>query len=70
MPVGDLSPDRAESDIARTQSQPLVHGTSSFTRRDGRRVDLEWVTTHTRVAGLQYMVSLCWPNGNGDRADG
>jgi PAS domain S-box-containing protein len=70
MPVGDLSPDRAEGDIARTRSAPLVHGVSSFTRRDGRRVDLEWVTTHTKVAGMRYMVSLCWPTNGSDRPDG
>jgi PAS domain S-box-containing protein len=63
MPVGELSPDRAAGDIERTRAAPLVHGTSSFTRRDGTRVDLEWVTAHSRVAGLPYMISLCWRPG-------
>ncbi len=63
MPVGELSPDRAAGDIERTRSAPLVHGTSSFTRRDGTDVEIEWVTTHTTVAGLEYMLSLCWPAG-------
>jgi PAS domain S-box-containing protein len=61
MPVGDLSPDRAAGDIERTRATPLLHGRSSFTRRDGQAVELEWVTTHTHVAGLEYMVSVCWP---------
>jgi hypothetical protein len=34
---------------------------SSFTRRDGERIDIEWVTLRTRVAGLEYRVSLVWP---------
>jgi PAS domain S-box-containing protein len=63
MPVGDLSPDRAAGDIARTRSEPLVHAASSFTRRDGTRIEIEWVTTHSRVAGLPYMISVCWPVG-------
>ena len=29
-------------------------------RRDGELVPLEWVTAHTRVAGLQYYVSIVW----------
>jgi PAS domain S-box-containing protein len=61
MPVGDLSPDGAAGDIERTRSTPLVRGSSSFTRRDGTLIEIEWLTTHTRVAGLAYRVSLCWP---------
>lgn len=64
MPVGELSPDRAAGDIERARGAPLVHGGSSFTRRDGTQVELEWVTTHSRVAGLPYMVSVCWPAGS------
>jgi PAS domain S-box-containing protein len=59
MPVGDLSPDGAAGDIARTQASRVTSGSSSFTRRDGERVELEWTTMHTRVAGLPYMVSVC-----------
>ena len=59
MPVGDLSPDRASADMARVQAGTLTTGTSSFTRRDGEIVELEWTTAHTRVAGLPYMISLC-----------
>jgi PAS domain S-box-containing protein len=60
MPVGDLSPDRASADIARTRDEPFVRGSSSFTRRDGETVELDWLTMHTTVAGLDYMVSLVW----------
>ena len=70
MPVGDLSPDRAAADIDRTQHAPLLRGSSSFTRRDGERVDLEWVTVHTRISHLPFMVSFCWRAGSADPADG
>ncbi len=63
MPVGELAPDRGAGDIERTRSAPLVQGTSSFRRRDGTEIEIEWVTTHTTVAGLEYMLSLCWPAG-------
>jgi PAS domain S-box-containing protein len=61
MPVGNMSPERAAGDIARTTSANVTHGTSSFDRRTGERVDIAWVTVHTRVAGLPYMVSVVWP---------
>jgi PAS domain S-box-containing protein len=64
MPVGDRSQDGAAGDIERTRATPLVHGSSSFIRSDGTPIAIEWVTTHTRVAGLAYMVSLCWPAGD------
>jgi PAS domain S-box-containing protein len=66
MPVGALSPDGAVGDIERTRSVHLVRGASSFTRRDGTLVDIAWVTTHSRVAGLPYMISFCWPAGRND----
>ncbi len=58
MPVGDLSPDKASGDLARVQAGGVTNGTSSFTKPDGEVVALEWTTTHTRVAGLPYMVSI------------
>ena len=61
MPVGDMSPDRAAGDIERVRQSPVLRGSSSFTRRDGDRIDIEWVTLRTRVAGLEYRVSLVWP---------
>ena len=59
MPVGDMSPDRATADMQRVQAGKVTTGRSSFTRRDGEVVELEWTTVHTRVAGLPYMVSVC-----------
>jgi len=59
MPVGDLSPDRASADMARVQSGDVTTGSSSFTRRDGEVVQLDWTSVHTKVAGLPYMVSVC-----------
>jgi PAS domain S-box-containing protein len=61
MPVGELSPDRADRDIARTLDEPFVRGGSSFTRRSGETIELDWITMHTTVAGLDYMISLVWP---------
>jgi PAS domain S-box-containing protein len=58
MPVGDLSPDRATSDIARVREGDVTDGSSTFTRPDGEVVELSWTTVHTRVAGLPYMVSI------------
>jgi PAS domain S-box-containing protein len=59
MPVGELSPDRATTDMQRVQAGRVTDGRSSFTRRDGEVVELEWTSIHTRVAGLPYMVSVC-----------
>ena len=60
-PVGSLSPERAAREIEETQRTPFVRGSSSFTRRDGTSVEIDWITGHTRVAGLPYMVSVVWP---------
>jgi PAS domain S-box-containing protein len=57
--VGELTPDRADADIRRVQEGSVTVGTSSFTRRDGEVVELEWTTLHTSVAGLPYMISIC-----------
>jgi PAS domain S-box-containing protein len=61
MPVGDLSPDHADGDIARARDNPFVRGSSSFTRRTGEAIELDWLTMHTTVAGLDYMISFVWP---------
>jgi PAS domain S-box-containing protein len=63
MPVGELSPDGAAVEMHRVQRAPLARGASSFTRPDGERVDLEWVTIHTSIARLPLMVSICWRAG-------
>ncbi len=64
MPVGDMSPDRASADMARVTAGGITVGASSFTRRDGEVVELEWTTAHTRIAGLPYMISLCRRRGS------
>jgi PAS domain S-box-containing protein len=61
MPVGDMSPGRATADMKRVQAGDVTDGTSTFTRRDGRTIQVEWTTFHTRVAGLPYMVSIVRP---------
>lgn len=61
MPVGDRSPGRAAETLAEAVKQPLVRGTSSFTRADGKDVEIEYMTVHTRIANLPFMVSVVWP---------
>ena len=61
LPVGDLTPDHANAEVHRVLAGTTTDGTSTFTRRDGTTVELEWTTTHTRVAGLPYMLSICRP---------
>jgi PAS domain S-box-containing protein len=58
--VGFASPD-IEAKIADVQRHAAQHGTSSFVRADGATIALEWVTFRTRIAGLPYMASVCWP---------
>ena len=53
-----LSQSDLETVSARVQAGTVTDGTSSFTRRDGERVELEWTTIPTRVAGLPYWVSI------------
>ena len=57
--VGEMSPDVDEA-VAEARTLPFRHGTSSLERRDGESIPLEWVTAHTRVAGLPYYVSVVW----------
>jgi PAS domain S-box-containing protein len=61
MPVGDMSIDGAKQTMSEAKKQPLLQGTTAFTRGDGVEVELEFVTVHTRIAGLPFMVSFCWP---------
>jgi PAS domain S-box-containing protein len=57
--VGEMSPDVEEA-VVGARTLPFRRGTSVLERRDGERVELEWVTAHTRVAGLLYYVSIVW----------
>jgi PAS domain S-box-containing protein len=63
MRVGDLSPDRAEPQFDEVQRHDVSTGTSTFMRRDGTTVALEWLTFRTSLAGLPYMASVCWQTG-------
>ena len=58
--VGFASPE-IEAEILDVQRHRARHGSSSFVRSDGEPIPLEWVTFRTRVAGLPYMASVCWP---------
>jgi PAS domain-containing protein len=60
MRVGDMSPNRAMPHFEDVQHGPLHRGSSQIQRDDGAVVDIEWLTCRTRVAGLPYMVSICW----------
>ena len=41
-------------------------GSSVIQRPDGD-VEIEWLTAHSVVANLPYMVSLCWRKGAAGR---
>ena len=60
MRVGDMSPNRAMPQFEDVQHGPLHQGSSQILRDDGSVVDIEWLTCRTKVAGLPYMVSICW----------
>jgi PAS domain S-box-containing protein len=60
MRVGDMSPNRGLPHFEDVQHRALSHGTSQLLRDDGVVVDIEWITCPTKVAGLPYMVSICW----------
>jgi PAS domain S-box-containing protein len=61
MRVGSRSPGGAEREFDLTRETPLETGRSTFTSASGDEVELEWLTMHTRIAGLPHMVSVCWP---------
>ena len=59
MSVGDMSPNRASPHFEEVQHDAVHRGSSQIIRDDGA-VDIDWVTCQTRIAGLPYMVSICW----------
>jgi PAS domain S-box-containing protein len=59
MRVGTLSSSETVAQIDEIRRTTPFDGKSSFVRPDGTKVDLEWTTVHTKVAGLGYMVSVC-----------
>ena len=60
MSVGDMSPNRASPDFEEVQRSSVHRGFSQINRDDGAVVEIDWVTCHTRIAGLPYMISICW----------
>jgi PAS domain-containing protein len=61
MPVGDRTADAAASIMAEAAGTPVLDGTMSFSGADGREVEINFLTMHTRIANLPFMVSICWP---------
>lgn len=59
MRVGDMTPDRASPLFERVQAGGVHTGTHAF-----ERGTLEFMTTQTKIAGLPYMVSVCWPKAD------
>ena len=56
MKVGDLAPDRA-SPLFEAVQHGGVH-TGTLVAPNG---EIEFMTCPSRIAGLPYMVSVCWP---------
>jgi PAS domain-containing protein len=63
MKVGDMTVDRAQPHFDNVQHRDVHTGTLTVDRPDGP-VEIAWITCHTRVAGLPYMVSFCWRKGS------
>ncbi len=59
MKVGDMTADRAQPHFDAVQPRRVHTGTLTVDRPDGP-VEIDWITSHTKVAGLPYMVSVCW----------
>ena len=57
MKVGDTTPDRASPLFEQVQHGGIHTGT--LTSPGGK---IDYVTCPTRIAGLPYMVSVCWPH--------
>lgn len=63
MKVGDMTPDRAQPHFDDVQHGKDVHTGTLVVRREDNAIPIDWITCHTRVAGLPYMVSVCWRKG-------
>jgi PAS domain S-box-containing protein len=59
MRVGDMTPNRASPLFEDVQQSGVHTGTHAF---EGGV--FEFVTTRTKIAGLPYMVSVCWPKAD------
>ena len=61
MPVGDRLDGHGSDIMERAAREALVQGVLRFTRPDGTDVEINYLTVHTRIANLPFMVSICWP---------
>jgi PAS domain S-box-containing protein len=61
MPVGDRTEGQAGEIMEEAAQAPVLSGTMTFTRGDGQAVEINYLTLHTRIANLPFMVSICWP---------
>jgi PAS domain S-box-containing protein len=59
--VGELTPNGAAAKLEQVKAGSPAAGESEIVRRDGSRVEIDWVTFRTTVAGLPYLASVCWP---------
>jgi PAS domain-containing protein len=57
--VGDMTADRAAPHFDQVQHGSVHTGSLRIDRADGP-VEIEWLTCRTKLAGLPYMVSVCW----------
>jgi PAS domain S-box-containing protein len=63
MPVGDRTTDGASEIMAEAARVPVLQGVMRFTRADGSELEVHYLTMHTRIANLPFMVSMIWPVG-------
>ncbi len=62
MPVGDRTVDQGAPIMAEAAHTPVLQGTLTFRHApDGREIEVNYLTMHTRIANLPFMVSICWP---------
>lgn len=61
MPVGDRTEGGAAEIMEQASRVPVLQGVMSFARADGRTLDVNYLTMHTRIANLPFMVSMIWP---------
>ena len=64
MPVGDRTEGGAGDIMDEASRVPVLQGVMAFTRADGRKLDVNYLTMHTRIANLPFMVSMVWPVSN------
>lgn len=59
MKVGDMTADRAEPHFSTEQNGRVHTGSLQIERADGP-VEVDWLTCRTTLAGMPYMLSICW----------